>query len=240
MRAAMTGLLTLTICAVSQCAGAEVKELVAKLRDADSDVRRAAAKGLAELGAEAKPAVPDLVKATADRDLFVRRFAAEALGNVGPDAKAAVAPLARLLGDEKPEVQLAAVEALPKLGPASVAALTAAVKDPNRAAAVRKKAAQGLAAIGPEARKAVPALTDVLTGRIASPKAPRKGKNLEDDDVRLDAAAALGAVAKPEDKAAVAALKSVSEGKQRNRALQKAARESLRKISEQSKKKGDD
>jgi HEAT repeat protein len=239
MRAAMKGLLALTICAASLSEAAEVKELITKLKDKDSDVRRAAAKGLAELGEEAKPAVADLIKATADKDLFVRRFAAEALGNVGAEAKSAVPSLAKLLGDEKPEVQLAAVEALPKLGPASVAALTAAVRDTNRSAAVRKKAAQGLGKIGPEARKAVSALTDVLTGKIASPKVAKKGKNLEDDDVRLDAAAALGSVARPEDRAAVAALKSVSEGKQRNRALQKAARESLRMINQQSKKKSD-
>lgn len=240
MRAAMMGLLTLTICAVSMSEGAEVRELATKLKDKDSDVRRAAAKGLGELGVEAKPAVADLIKATADKDLFVRRFAAEALGNVGPDAKDAVKSLTQLLGDEKTEVQHAAVEALGKLGPASIAALTAAVKDTNRDSTVRKKAAQGLARIGPEARKAVPALTDVLTGKIASPKAAKKGKNLNDDDVRLDAATALGSVAKAEDKAAITALKSVSEGKQRNKALQKAARESLRKINAQSSKKNHD
>ncbi len=236
MRITILGSLTLSICLVSFIDAAEVRELAQKLKDADSDVRRAAAKELGELGIEAKPAISSLITATKDKDLFVRRFSAQALGKIGPDAKEAVPALTLLLNDDKKEVQLAAVEALSNIGPASIDALTATVKDPNRDSTIRKKAAQGLAKIGLQARKAVPVLTDVVTGKIRSPKGG-KGKNLADDDVRLDAAIALGAVAKPEDTAAIEALKSVSEGKQRNKALKKAATDALRKINQSDKKK---
>jgi hypothetical protein len=75
-----------------------------------------------------------------------------------------------------------------------------------------------------EARAAVPALASVL-------KAKTKGKGkYNDDDVRVDVAVALGAIATEEDKAAIEALRSVSEGKQRNKALKKAAGEALKKI----------
>lgn len=231
MRTLLTGLLTLLLLALASVEGAEVRELIGKLRDQDSDVRRAAAKQLGELGAEARPAVPDLTRAMRDRDAFVRRFSAEALGNIGREARAAVPALTAAMLDERKEVQIAAVEALIRIGPPSIPALIAAVKDPNKDATVRKKAAQGLGKIGLQARGAVPVLTDVLTGRISNPStARRKGKNLADDDLRIDAALALGSVARGEDTAAIEALRSFAEGKQRNRALKKAAATSLRKL----------
>jgi HEAT repeat protein len=231
MRVPLTGLLVVLIWGLALWAdGAEVRELIAKLKDKDSDVRRTAAKELGELREDAKPAVPELTRALRDKDLFVRRFAAEALGNIGPDAKSAVTPLALLMNDERKEVQLAAVDALAKIGPDSINALIAALRDTSKDPAIRKRAAQGLGKMGLRARGAVRSLSDVLTGKIASPKAAKKGKNLNDDDIRTEAAIALGSVAKAEDKVAIDALKAVSEGKQRNRALQKAAADSLRKL----------
>lgn len=233
MRSLLPGLLSLSIWMVSVAEGADVRELIDKLKSPDSDLRRTAAKELGELGSEARAAVPELSKALRDRDLFVRRFAAEALGQIGPDAKAAVPALAMAMNDERKEVQLAAVEALGKLGPDSIAALTSALKDTNKDPTVRKKAAQALGKAGLRARSAVPALADVLSGKIQSPKAAKKGKNLSDDDFRVDVAIALGSLARPEDASAISALKAVSEGKQRNKALKKAASDSLRKINGQ-------
>ncbi len=77
-----------------------------------------------------------------------------------------------------------------------------------------------------EARAAVPTLAGVLKGKV---KGKGKGK-FNDDDVRVDVAVALGAIAGPEDSAAIEALRSVSEGKQRNKALKQAAGEALKKI----------
>src|SRR4051812_14205242 len=228
MRSMLMGLLSLAIVAMTTAEGAEVRELIAKLKEKDNDTRRAAARELAELGPEARSAVTELTKALRDPDLFVRRYSAEALGKIGPEAKASVTALAGAMNDPKKEVQLAAVEALGKIGPASTNALISAVKDPNKDPGVRRIAAQSLGKIGPQARGAVGALSDIVSGKAKMGKA-NKGKG-NDDDIRADAARALGSVAKAEDKAAVEALKAVSEGKQRNRELKAAAGESLRKI----------
>jgi HEAT repeat protein len=164
-----------------------------------------------------------------DRDAFVRRYAALALGKIGPGAKSAIGDLSLALKDARREVQLAAIDALGEIGPASTQALTAAVADPTKDPAVRRRAADGLGQIGPPARGAVRALTDVLTGRIRSPMAKGKGKR-NDDDIRPAVAAALGKLARPEDTAAVEALRGLSESKQKDLALKKTAGNALREI----------
>jgi HEAT repeat protein len=166
----------------------------------------------------------------------VRRFAAESLGAIGKDAKSAVPDLARAINDSTKEVQLAAVDALGKIGPESVKALTDAVKDTSKDGAVRSKAAQSLAKIGMAARSAVPELASVLTGKMKKGKKTPKGKG-NDDDIRADVAAALGSIATAEDTAAVDALKAVSEGKQKNKQLKKAAGDALQKITGEAPKK---
>ena len=76
----------------------EVPVLVKNLKSDDVDVRRGAAKELAEMGPKAKDAAQALLTALkSDKDLFVRRFAAQALGQVGADPKTAVPALAALL-----------------------------------------------------------------------------------------------------------------------------------------------
>jgi HEAT repeat protein len=226
MRVYLGGLLALAIVLAASANGAEVRDLITKLKSNDAEARRTAAKDLAEIGPEARAAVPALTKALSDKDLFVRRFSAEALGAIGSDAKSAVTALAMALNDSRKEVQLAAVDALGKIGPASIKALTNTVKDTSKDGAVRQKAAQALARLGLEARGAVPTLASVLKEKVKG-----KGKNkFNDDDVRVDVAVALGAIAKAEDKAAIEALRSVSEGKQRNKALKQAAGEALKKI----------
>lgn len=239
MRATLTAVLSLAITAAACGADDAVNELVSKLQSSDSDDRRAAAKSLGEMGKDAKGAVAALTRALSDKDLFVSRYAAEALGNIGPDAKAAIGRLSTLMGDERKEVSLAAVEAIGKMGAAGVAALTGALKDPNKDPQVRKRAAQGLGEIGLAARGAVPTLTDVVMGRIKGAAKPKgkAAKKGNPDDIRVDAAKALGSVAKKEDKAALAALRSVSEGKQRNRELQKAASDALVKLTGEPAKK---
>jgi HEAT repeat protein len=226
MRVALTGVLTACIWFVAYAEGAEVRHLVAKLKEKDSDLRRAAAKELSELGAEAKSAVPDLIRTMRDKDLFVRRYSAEALGNIGLDAKTAIPALAAALNDDKKEVAEAAVDALSKIGPDSIAALTSALKDANKDPNVRRKAAIGLSKLGLRAHGAVSAMTDILSGKV---KAGKKGKG-NDDDIRVEVASALGSVAKRDDAAAIKALKAVSEGKQKNKALKKAAGDALRQI----------
>ena len=226
MRVALTGVLTACILLAACAEGAEVRELIAKLKDKDSDVRRAAAKELSEVGPEAKSAVPDLIRALRDKDLFVRRYSAEALGNVGPEAKAAIPDLSAALNDSRKEVAEAAIDALGKFGPESLAALKSALPDANKDPAIRRKAAVALGKIGLRARSAVPAMTAIMSGKV---KAGKKGKG-NDDDIRIEVASALGSIAKSDDAAAVKALESVSEGKQKNKALKKAAGDALRRI----------
>lgn len=230
MRFLLAGLLALGILAVTTVEGAEVKDLITKLTDKDSDTRRAAAKDLAEMGGDARAAVPALIKALRDKDTYVRRFSAEALGKIGPEAKSGVKELALAMNDPEKEVGVAAVEALPKLGPDAIGALTTVVKDSSRDAQIRKKAALGLGSMGKQARGAVGVLSDVLTGKIANNKSKGKGKDKDDNDVRVEAATALGSIAKAEDTNAINALKSVAEGKQRNKGLQKVANTSLKQI----------
>jgi HEAT repeat protein len=98
------------------------------------------------------------------------------------------------------------------------------VKDPNAPPALRRRAADALGAIGPDARSAVPALAAALK--------PGKNKRMDPDaDIRVEVALALGQIAGPGDKAALDALTALAtEKKPRNRTLQRAAGEALGKI----------
>jgi HEAT repeat protein len=239
MRAALTSLLALFILLAAGAEGAELRALISILQGPDQTKRREAAQELGELGPEAKDAIPALRKALRDKDLFVRRFSAQALGKIGKGEgdKDTISSLFLATGDEKEEVQKAAVEALAQMGPGATDALINLLKDPNKTPYVRKKATQGLGTIGKPARKALNPLTDVVTGKIKTPKAKAKGKDLNDEDIRPDAATALASIANKDDTTVIEALKSVSEGKQKNKNLQKAAADALRRITGEKPKK---
>jgi HEAT repeat protein len=81
---------------------------------------------LAEIGPEAKAAVPALVKALADERPEVRLQVAIALGEVGEAAKSAAPALSKLLNDAFPAVRAAAVFALGTIGDRTAAAAIAA------------------------------------------------------------------------------------------------------------------
>jgi HEAT repeat protein len=224
MKKRLLGIVCLLGCATSTW-GADVATLRKQLINRDNEVRRKAARDLADLGKDAKPAMKDLMaRLTRDKDLYVRRYSAQALGAIGPDAKPAIPALRKALNDEKKQVAEAAVVALGKIGPASVAALTAAVKDTRMEAAVRKKAADALGDMGPDARSAVPALTSLLA------PTKRKGKRGDPEDIRLEVVNALGKLATASDTATISALEKLTGKKQRDRALRRAANASLRKI----------
>ena len=220
------GVVGIVLCAAA-ARGADVGELIKQLQNGDNDARRAAAKALGEGGAESKAAVPALIKALKDHDTFVRRFSAQTLGEIGPDAQSAVQPLTAVLNDPKKEVQSAAAIALSKLGPSGIETLIGILRDGGKDAAVRRQAIASLSDLGPAAHSAVPALTEVLKEKTA------KGgkKKMDPESVRVDAANALGSLAKSSDTDAVETLSALTDKKAKTpRDLRQAANMALRKI----------
>src|SRR4051812_45164868 len=165
MRYALSALLSLGILGFVYAENGDVRDLIAKLNHKDNTERRKAAEALGEMGTDAKLAVPALTKALRDKDLFVRRHSAFALGKTGTDAKDAISKLALATGDDKREVQYAAADALAEIGRPALTAMLGVVKDTGKDPQVRKKVALGLAKLGPSARGAVPALTEILNGK---------------------------------------------------------------------------
>src|SRR5262249_7674860 len=161
----LAGSLCVALWLASPSAAADLEGLLRDLKAKDPDLRRAAASGLRDLGAEAKPAVDALVKALKDEDLFVRRFSAQALGEIGPEADGAVSARSSALRDREKRVVEAAAHALGKFGSAAVRPLTDVVKDRNRPAEVRRIAIESLGKIGPPAKSSVPTLVEILKGR---------------------------------------------------------------------------
>ena len=190
---------------------ADVAALANQLKSSDPDMRRAAAKALAEAGADAKPAITALSRALSDKDLFVRRFAAQALGEIGPDAKSAIKPLSEALKDPRKEVAEAAATALGKIGAAEP--LAALVADTKRDTGPRRRAIEALGMMKGDAKSAVPAL-------IAA---------LKDKDLRIEAAEALGEIG-PDASPALKELDAIAASKERDRNFKKAVTDAIKKI----------
>jgi HEAT repeat protein len=221
----LLGVVAVVLDLAASARGEDVEALIKQLKDGDRSARRAAARSLAETGSDGRTAVPALARALKDPDLFVRRFAAQALGALGPDARPAVPALRAALNDPRREVQEAAVSSLGKVGGPGVAVLTAVVKDPNANPALRRRAVETLGEVGPAARSAIPVLTPVLKGGQG-----RKRPAL-DGDLRVEAATALGLIARPGDREAVAALETLAADRKLGpRALKRAVNDALRKI----------
>jgi HEAT repeat protein len=220
------------LCLTASARGEGAQNLIKQLKDPEASTRRAAARALGEAGPGAKEAVGALADALKDSDAFVRRFAAQALGEIGPAARDAVPALSKALNDSRREVQEAAAAALGKIGPSSAQALVAVVKDTRKDAMVRRKAVEALAAMGAEARPALPGLVEIVSGKPAQGSKKRPGP---DTEIRVEAVNALARIAGPDDKAAVEALTALTDRKQNNRALKQAANAALRKIKSNSK-----
>jgi HEAT repeat protein len=119
---------------------------------------------LADLGPEAKTAVPQLIAALAADDPAVRWHAARALGAVGPGAADAAPKLAAALSDKDFHVRGQAAHALGQIGAASkkyVPELIARITDEH--ASVRKQVIQAVSAIDPQDEKAAKKIADALS-----------------------------------------------------------------------------
>jgi HEAT repeat protein len=223
----LLGLVGIIVCATA-ASGADVNELIKQLKDGDNEARRAAATALGEGGAESKAAVPALIKALKDRDTFVRRFSARALGDIGPDARAAVPALKSALNDAKSEVRSEAARALGRLGSAGVETLADIVRDDKKDPATRRQAIDSLGSLGAAAHSAVPVLIEVVKGPGAGGKNKKK---MAPDDLRVNAATALGSLATPDDKDAIETLKALGDKKAKApRDLKQAAKTALNQI----------
>lgn len=178
---------------------ADVPVLVKRLDDKDLNARAKAAEALAQIGPEARRAVPDLVKHLKDDDM-VRKNVAEALAQIGGLTSSDVATVAEGLKDPNRDVRIAISAALVKAGSEAkeaVPALMVALKDDELK--VKINAAAALAKVGAGAKEAVPALTAAL-------KDPSM-------DIKVSAAGALmgiGPDAKPAVKPLVEALSGAS------------------------------
>ncbi len=83
--------------------------------DKGFNARFSAAVFLADLGPDAKAAIPALTRALGDGEQIVRGHAARALGEIGPAAAGAVSELEKLLEDESRWVREMTAEALKKI-----------------------------------------------------------------------------------------------------------------------------
>ncbi len=142
-------------------------------------------------------------------------------------------PLAALLASEKErkEVQEAAAGSLGKLGSSATRPLIDAARDNSKDAAVRKRAVDSLGTLGPDARAALPDLTDILNGKTKNnKKAPNP--DAATNDIRLEVAAALGSIANSKDEDVLKALETISTDKanKKNKELNKVINKAIKDI----------
>ncbi len=153
-----------------------VAEWLRELSDGDAEARRVAAQALGAYGREAEEAVPALARALRDKDGFVRGHAARSLGRVALRPDVAVQPLTDALSDPLDFVRYSASSAVGEFGEDAVRPLIKAMRE-GKVSKFRHHATSALIRVG---KPAVPALGDALADA--------------DDEVRMQAALALGEV----------------------------------------------
>jgi len=236
------GLCALLFAAAARAAEPTVADLIAALTSGQEAARVKAIDQLGHQGAKAAEAVPALTKLLKDKSALVRAHAADALGKIGPAAKPAAPALAAAVADPDPGVRRQALEALAQIRPGPKIGFPLFIKVMEDADdTVRNRALHALAdagkeavpflrealknektaywaclvvnQIGPEAKDAVPEVTQVLAdkrpevrreailalaeiGEAAAPAVPQIVKTLDDEFDRLPATFALGRIGK--------------------------------------------
>lgn len=140
-----------------------VPALAKALEDPDETVRQEAAAALTSFGPDAAMAAPQLIRLLQEeKDLWIRLHAVWVLAAIGPKAEKAIPALKKTLdaGGENSVLAVEAARALGSIGKTALPALIEAMrkKDPF----IRRRAAAGLADLGPDAKDAVPVLVDAL------------------------------------------------------------------------------
>jgi HEAT repeat protein len=166
------------LCALASAqSAAEVRQLIAQLKDKDISRRREALLELMSFGPKAKEAVPALIEVFGSDDAELRQVAVNVLDKIG---KTAVPDLEKALQSDTPLVRRQACLALGKIGPPAQSALPALGKlvAQDKDKEVRGFAVSALGKIDAEAKTSLPLLRGAL----------------KDDDkgVRLTAVATLG------------------------------------------------
>jgi HEAT repeat protein len=151
----------IAICtALTGCGHDPVDNIVAKLRDPDVAVRRAATHSLVEQPVNNERVIEELTKNVSDKNTELRYESAEALGKLGPAAKSSL-PLVKLrLQDGDKNVRLRAAFSIEKIDPADrsfVPVLIAAMREGDGRTLLE------VGALGPNAAWAVPTLSGLLS-----------------------------------------------------------------------------
>ncbi len=143
---------------------ARVAELIGMLTDPESGQpqRRAALEKLGKMGPRARSAASHVASALQDTDPFVRERALEVIGKLGGPPEEGIAAVTPFLTDADELNQVRAAEALWRFGDAdrAVEHLTRCLKGDRY-----DFAARALSEMGPDARRAVPALVNLLQNR---------------------------------------------------------------------------
>lgn len=169
-----------------------ITALVTEMKEGHEEVRNLACDALAEMGPEARAAVPELLAGLRDRTWPGRGGTARALLHIAPTDPIVVTEVLKALGDSPARVREDVAFALGNVTPPAtwaVPKLAELIKDKDWSVAYA--AADSLEQLGPDAAAAVPALIGLLRA--------------SDESVRSAAIRALGKIG-PEAKPAVATL----------------------------------
>ena len=171
-----------------------VAEWVSELNEGDTKARIEAALAIKAYGKEAEEAVPTLVRALRDKDSFVRGHAAGALGKIARRPDVAVQPLVDALSDPSDFVRFSASIAVGEFGKEAVGPLIKVMREGKTALKFRRHASSALIRVG---KSAVPALGEALGDA--------------DEEVRFEAALALGEIGPDAVEATPALVKALED-----------------------------
>ena len=173
---------------LAQIADLSVDDLVKQLADSDVNRRRDAAYELVRRQDTSEAVVLAFATATADSDIQVRFQSLMGLARSGKAAEPAINELIRCLADRDDQIRFRAADALGKIGVGSLQPILD--KWPHGSLPAKVAASQALEILGPEAKPAMPVLTEALK---------------EKGDLARFAAAAMVAIS-PDDEAAILPL----------------------------------
>jgi HEAT repeat protein len=206
-------LLGLICLCTSGCGGGSAARLIADLHDDDVQVRRKAARALADSQfADDERVVPALTAATRDADLLVQEAAITSLGQFGALAQSALPELEQAIGSTEPSIRLATALAMSKIDPTTTAFQQVLIESLRSGhAPLFLEVGQ----LGKNAQWAIPTLVDLLAD--------------QQTHVRALSARALGEIGISNDKVDTALKRRLQDREPSVRRAAEAAIEQLRK-----------